>query len=118
MLSASIVYKNVLCVTCIQSGWLFTMRMQNMKKEAASGPTQLCAGTREPRARCTAGLGKYLLSDGAWTSFLINKLQALQKYLRIYTVLGFPMDTGKGAGWAPQKMNEAGKGVSPSLSPP
>lgn len=70
------------------------------KQKAVSGPTQLCTGTHEPGVLCAAGLSKHLLSDGAWTSFLINKLQALQKYLGVYTVLGFPMDTGKGAGGA------------------
>lgn len=67
------------------------------------------SGTQEPGALCIAGLNKYLWDNGAWTSFLINKLKALQKYLGVYTVLGFPGDTGKGGNVGPSEDDRQGK---------
>lgn len=71
------------------------------------------SGTQEPGALCIAGLNKYLWDNGAWTSFLINKLKALQKYLGVYTVLGFPMDTGKGGNVGPSEDDRQGKAWVP-----
>lgn len=78
-----------------------------------SGSTNWKSGTQEPGALCIAGLNKYLWNNGAWTSFLINKFKALQKYLGVYIVLYFPMDTRQRRQHGPLRRWQARKGVSP-----